>query len=105
MSDALRPSSAFLMSDGTAADFEEFFRKDPIGAAQYASALAKVHQTPVEGIDDLQTVLEQTDLPIEARKSKLLELATRKPNLFTFVPNAETALRASRDHTLGWNIT
>jgi len=55
MADASKPpSQVFLMSDGTTADFEEFFRKDPIGAAQYATGLAKATQQKFDGLEEME---------------------------------------------------
>jgi hypothetical protein len=99
-----RPSTKFLMSDGTTADFEEFFKKDPIGAAQYATGLAKAADQHFEGLEEMQKMLDAPDLDVEAKKKQLSALGARSPVLFKFVEKAEARIQ-SRDETLGWNTT
>lgn len=103
MDDASKPpSQVFLMSDGTTADFEEFFKKDPIGAAQYATGLAKATQQRFDGLEDMEKMLEAPGLSIEARKQQLAALAPKmSKSLFQFVETTEARI-AARDETLGW---
>jgi hypothetical protein len=104
MDDASKPpSQVFLMSDGTHADFEEFFKKDPIGAAQYATGLAKATQQKFDGLEEMEKMLETPGLSIEARKQQLSTLGTNKSvSLFKFVETTEAKIQ-SRDETLGWS--
>ena len=97
------PSQVFLLSDGSTADFEEFFKKDPIGAAQYATGLAKATQQKFEGLEEMEQMLETPGLSIEARKEKLAALGPKTQSLFTFVQTTEARIQA-RDETLGWSI-
>src|SRR4029079_19605725 len=86
MDDANKPpSQVFLMSDGTTEDFEEFFKKDPIGAAQYATGLAKATQQKFEGLEEMEKMLEATDLTLEARKQQLSSIGKKSQSLFKFV--------------------
>src|SRR4029453_10220514 len=95
MADAEKPpSQVFLLSDGTTADFEEFFKKDPIGAAQYATGLAKATQQKFEGLEEMEQMLEAPELTIEARKAKLAALGTRSQSLFKFVETTEARILA-----------
>lgn len=102
MDDASKPpSQVFLLSDGTHADFEEFFEKDPIGAAQYATGLAKATQQRFDGLEEMEKMLEAPGLSIEARKQQLSSLGTKSQSLFKFVETTEARIQA-RDETLGW---
>lgn len=102
MSEATKPpSQVFLLSDGTTADFEEFFKKDPIGAAQYATGLAKATQQKFEGLEEMEKMLETPGLSIEARKQQLATLGPKTQHLFKFVEVTEARI-AARDETLGW---
>ena len=103
MDDASKPpSQVFLLSDGTTADFEEFFKKDPIGAAQYATGLAKATQQKFDGLEEMEKMLESPGLSIEARKQQLSALAPKmSQSLFKFVETTEARIQA-RDETLGW---
>jgi hypothetical protein len=102
MDDASKPpSQVFLMSDGTTADFEEFFRKDPIGAAQYATGLAKATQQKFEGLEEMEKMLDEPGLSIEARKQQLSAMGKKSTSLFKFVETTEARIQA-RDETLGW---
>ncbi len=103
MDDANKPpSQVFLMSDGTTADFEEFFKKDPIGAAQYATGLAKATQQKFDGLEEMEKMLEAPGLSVEARKQQLKSLAPKmSQSLFKFVEATEARIQA-RDETLGW---
>ncbi len=103
MDDANKPpSQVFLMSDGTKADFEEFFKKDPIGAAQYATGLAKATQQRFEGLEEMEKMLDEPNVPLEVRKQKLSTLgASKSVSLFKFVETTEARIQA-RDDTLGW---
>ena len=98
------PSQVFLMSDGTTADFEEFFRQDPIGAAQYATGLAKATQTHFEGLEEMSKMLDAPELSIDARKARLSQLGQRATGVFKFVESTEAKLQA-RDETLGWTTS
>src|SRR5258708_63905 len=97
-----RPSTAFLMSDGTTADFEEWFKKDPIGAAQYATGLAKATQQHFDGLEEMEKMLDAPDVPIEAKKQQLAALSKKSPTVFKFVQASEERLK-TRDETLGWS--
>jgi len=103
MDDANKPpSQVFLLSDGTKADFEEFFKKDPIGAAQYATGLAKATAQKFEGLEEMEKMLDEPGLSVEARKQKLSNLgASKGVSLFKFVETTEARIQA-RDDTLGW---
>ena len=103
MDDANKPpSQVFLLSDGTTADFEEFFKKDPIGAAQYATGLAKATAQKFEGLEEMEKMLDEPGLSIEARKAQLKSLAPKmSQSLFKFVEVTEARI-AQRDETLGW---
>lgn len=97
----LTPAQVFLQSDGTTADFEEFFKKDPIGAAQYATGLAKATQQHFEGLEEMEQMLESKELSIEARKSQLAQLGPKLKPAFQFVEKAEATLQ-QRTESLGW---
>lgn len=101
MSDPLTPSQRFLQSDGTTADFEAFFQEDPIGAAQYATGLAKATQSHFEGLDEMSQLLEASELSVEALKENLAGVGRRLPTLFRFVEATEAKLRP-RAEGLGW---
>jgi hypothetical protein len=102
MDDASKPpSQVFLLSDGTTADFEEFFAKDPIGAAQYATGLAKATQQKFDGLEEMEKMLDAPELSLEARKQQLASLGKKSQSLFKFVETTEARILA-RDETLGW---
>ena len=102
MADAAKPpSQVFLLSEGTTEDFEEFFQKDPIGAAQYATGLAKATQQKFDGLEEMERMLESPELSIEARKEQLTQIGVRSKSLFKFVEVTEARILA-RDDTLGW---
>lgn len=102
MEDATKPpSQVYLMSDGTPEDFEEFFKRDPIGAAQYATGLAKSTQQKFDGLEEMEKMLEAPGLSIEARKQQLATIGKKSTSLFKFVEVTEAKIQA-RDETLGW---
>lgn len=103
MADQPLPSVKFLQSEGTPQDFEEFWRADPIGAAQYATGLALANQEHFEGLEEMQQVLESTE-PIEQVRQRLKELGERRQSIFTFVAKKEEMVR-SREETLGWKAS
>jgi hypothetical protein len=103
MDDATKPpSQVFLMSDGTTADFEEFFKQDPIGAAQYATGLAKATQQKFDGLEEMEKMLETPGLSVEARKQQLQSLGPKTASIFKFVETTDARIQA-RDETLGWS--
>ncbi|MBK7857544.1 MAG: hypothetical protein IPJ65_02740 [Archangiaceae bacterium] len=102
MDDSNKPASqVFLLSDGTTEDFEEFFKKDPIGAAQYATGLAKATQQKFDGLEEMEKMLEEPNVPLETRKQRLSSLGKKSQSLFKFVETTEARIQA-RDDTLGW---
>src|SRR4051812_18108793 len=102
MSDASQPpAQGFLLSHGTTGALEEFFKKDPIGAAQYATGLAKATQQKFEGLEEMEKMLDAPDLTVEARKQQLASLGKKSQSLFKFVETTEARILA-RDETLGW---
>lgn len=101
MTEPKTPSQRFLQSDGTAEDYAAFFEEDPIGAAQYATGVAKATESHFEGLDELSKLLESSDLSVEALKENLAGVGRRLPTLFRFVEATEAKLRP-RAEGLGW---
>jgi hypothetical protein len=101
---SLPPSVVFLQSEGTPADFEEFWRKDPIGAAQFATGMAMAQQAPFEGLEELKALLEEGAEDLEQQKAKLQQFAARSPDVFKFVESSEAA-RRGRAEGIGWTTS
>ena len=100
-----RPSVAFMLSDGTTADFEEFWRQDPIGAAQYASGLARAKNEHFEGFEELQKVLNTPDLSVDRMKEQLRSFASKSPKVFNYVQKTEANLQKEREGSIGWSTS
>lgn len=101
MAEPQPPSVVFLNSEGTEADFQEFWKKDPVGAAQYAAGLAKANNSPFEGLEEMVKMLDAEE-PVEVTRERLRELGERSKSVFEFVQKTEAILK-SRDETLGWS--
>jgi hypothetical protein len=99
-----RPSTKFLLSDGTTADFEEFFKQDPIGAAQYATGLAKAADQKFDGLEEMQKMLDAPDVSVEMKKQQLAAISIKSASVFKFVEQTEARI-AARDDTLGWKTS